>query len=69
MTIRLKNKIKNTMLILQSIIILTSAIILLSNVRYCKVCGKKYISFNKDVCNTCIDHKETRINGKYLKII
>ena len=69
MTIRLKNKIKNTMLILQYIIILTSAIILLSNVRYCKVCGKKYISFNKDVCNTCIDHKETRINGKYLKII
>ena len=69
MTIRVKEKIKKSMLILQSIIILTSALILLYNVRYCKACGEKYISFNKDVCNTCIDHKEARINGKYLKII
>ena len=69
MSIRLKEKIKKSILILQSIVILTSALILLYNVRYCKVCGKKYISFNKDVCNTCIDHKEAKTNGKYLKII
>lgn len=69
MTIRVKEKIKKSMLILQSIVILTSALILLYNVRYCKVCGKKYISFNKDVCNVCIGYKEARINGKYLKII
>ena len=63
MTIRVKEKIKKSILILQSIIILTSAIILLSNVRYCKVCGEGYISFNKDVCDVCIDHKEARIRG------
>ena len=63
MTIRVKEKIKKSMLILQSIIILTSALILLSNVRYCKVCGKKYISFNKDVCNTCIGYKEAKTNN------
>ena len=70
MTIRVKEKIKTTMLVLQSIVILTSALILLYNVRYCKVCGGRYISFNKEnICDTCIDHKEARINGKYLKII
>ena len=70
MTIRVKEKIKNTMLVLQSIVVLTSTIILLSNVRYCKICGGRYISFNKEnICDVCLDHKETRINGKYLKII
>ena len=52
MTIRLKNKIKNTMLVLHSIIILTSALILLYNVRCCKACERRYIGF-KDVCNIC----------------
>ena len=52
MTVRLKNKIKNTMLILHSILILVSTIILLFNARYCKVCGRRYIGF-KDVCNVC----------------
>ena len=70
MTIRLKNKIKNTMLVLQSIVVLTSTIILLSNVRHCEACGGRYISFNKEnICDVCLDHKEARINGKYLKII
>ena len=70
MTIRLKEKIKNTMLILQSIVVLTSTIILLSNVRHCEACGGSYIGFNKEnICDACIDHKEARINGKYLKII
>ena len=63
MTIRVKEKIKNTMLVLQSILILVSTIILLSNVRYCKVCGGRYINFNKEnICDACIDHKEARIN-------
>ena len=70
MTIRVKEKIKNTMLVLQSIVVLTSTIILLSNVRHCEACGGRYISFNKEnICDACIDHKEARINGKYLKII
>ena len=70
MTIRLKNKIKSTILILHSIVILTSALILLYNVRYCKVCGGRYIGFNREnICDVCLDHKEARINGKYLKII
>ena len=70
MTIRVKEKIKTTMLVLQSIVVLTSTIILLSNVRYCKICGGRYIGFNKEnICDACIDHKEARINGKYLKII
>ena len=69
MTIRVKEKIKKSMLILQSIVILTSALILLYNVRYCKVCGGRYIGFNKNMCNVCSGYKETRINGKYLKII
>ena len=65
MTIRVKEKIKKSILILQSIVILTSAIILLSNVRYCKICGERYIGFNKNMCNVCLDYKEARINGKY----
>ena len=70
MTIRVKEKIKKSILILHSIIILTSALILLYSVRYCKVCGGRYIGFNKEnMCDACIDHKEARINGKYLKII
>ena len=69
MTIRVKEKIKNTMLALQSIVVLTSTIILLSNVRHCEACGGRYIGFNKNMCNICLDHKEARINGKYLKII
>ena len=70
MTIRLKEKIKNTMLILQFIVVLTSTIILLSNVRHCEACGGRYISFNKEnICDVCLDHKGARINGKYLKII
>ena len=70
MTIRVKEKIKKSMLILQSIIILISALILLYNVRYCKACGGRYISFNKEnICDVCLDHKGARINGKYLKII
>ena len=52
MTIRVKEKIKTTMLVLQSIVVLTSVLILLSNVRYCKICGGRYIGF-KDVCNVC----------------
>ena len=64
MTIRVKEKIKKSMLILHSIVILTSAIILLSNVRYCKVCGGRYIGFNKEnICDACIDHKEARIDN------
>ena len=63
MTIRLKEKIKNTILILHSIIIL-SALILLSNVRYCKVCGERYINFNKEnICDVCLDYKQAKING------
>ena len=66
MTIRVKEKIKKSILILQSIIILTSALILLYNVRYCKACGGRYIGFNKEnICDACVDHKEARINGKY----
>ena len=52
MTIRVKEKIKKSILILHSIVILVSTIILLSNVRYCKACGGRYIGF-KDVCNVC----------------
>lgn len=52
MTIRVKEKIKTTMLVLQSIVILISALILLYNVRYCEVCEERYIGF-KDVCNVC----------------
>lgn len=64
MTIRVKNKIKNTMLVLHSILILVSTIILLSNVRYCKICGGRYISFNKEnICDACIDYKQAKING------
>lgn len=63
MTIRVKNKIKNTMLVLQSIVILTSSVILLSNVRYCRVCGERYISFNKNMCDVCLGYKEAKING------
>ena len=64
MTIRVKEKIKKSMLILQSIVILTSALILLYNVRYCKVCGGKYISFNKEnICDVCLDYKQAKING------
>ncbi len=64
MTIRLKEKIKTTMLVLQSIVVLTTAIILLSNVRYCKVCGERYISFNKEnICDVCLDYKQAKING------
>ena len=64
MTIRVKEKIKKSMLILHSIVILVSAIILLSNVRYCKVCGGRYIGFNKEnICDACIDHKEARIDN------
>ena len=62
MTIRVKEKIKTTMLVLQSIVVLTSTIILLSNVRYCKACGGRYIGF-KDVCNTCIGYKEAKTNN------
>ena len=62
MTIRVKEKIKNTILRLHSIIILVSALILLYNVRCCKVCGGRYIGF-KDVCNTCIDYKEAKTNN------
>ena len=70
MTIRLKEKIKNTILILHSIIILVSALILLYNVRHCEACGGRYINFNKEnICDVCLDHKGARINGKYLKII
>ena len=64
MTIRVKEKIKKSILILQSIIILVSTIILLSNVRYCKVCGGRYIGFIKEnICNVCIDYKQAKING------
>ena len=64
MTIRLKEKIKNTMLILQSIVVLTSTIILLSNVRHCEACGGRYISFNKEnICDVCLDYKQAKING------
>ena len=70
MTIRVKEKIKKSMLILQSIVLLTSVLILLSNVRHCEVCGGRYIGFNKEnICDVCLDHKGARINGKYLKII
>lgn len=68
MTIKTKEKIKTTLLVLQSIVVLTSVLILLSNVRYCGACGRRYIGF-KDACNVCINHKEARINGKYLKTI
>ena len=64
MTIRVKEKIKTTMLVLQSIVVLTSTIILLSNVRYCKACGGRYIGFNKEnICDSCIDHKEAKTNN------
>lgn len=64
MTIKTREKIKNTMLVLQSIIILVSTIILLSNVRYCKACGERYISFNKEnICNACIGYKEAKTNN------
>ena len=64
MTVRLKEKIKTTILILHSIIILVSTIILLSNVRYCKICGGRYISFNKEnICDVCLDYKQAKING------
>ena len=64
MTIRVKEKIKKSMLILQSIIILTSALILLYNVRHCEACGGRYISFNKEnICDACIDHKEAKTNN------
>ena len=64
MTIRVKEKIKKSMLILQSTVILTSALILLYNVRYCKVCGERYISFNKEnMCDVCLDYKQAKING------
>lgn len=63
MTIRLKNKIKNTMLVLQSITILASSIILLSNIHYCKVCGERYIGFNKNMCDACLGYKEAKTNG------
>ena len=64
MTIRLKEKIKTTMLVLQSIVVLVSTIILLYNVRYCKVCGECYISFNKEnICDVCLDYKQAKING------
>lgn len=63
MTIRVKNKIKNTLLVLQSIVILASTIIVLFNVRYCKACGERYISFNKDMCDVCYGYKEAKING------
>lgn len=70
MTIKTREKIKKSMLILQSIVILTSALILLYNVRYCEACGRRYIGFNKEnICDACIGYKETRINGKYLKTI
>ena len=64
MTIRLKEKIKTTMLVLQSIVVLVSTIILLSNVRHCEACGGRYIGFNKEnICDACIDHKEARIDN------
>ena len=64
MTIRVKEKIKTTMLILQSIVVLTSTIILLSNVRHCEACGGSYISFNKEnICDVCLDYKQAKING------
>lgn len=64
MTVRLKEKIKTTILILHSIVILVSTIILLSNVRYCEACGRRYISFNKEnMCDACIGYKEAKING------
>ena len=64
MTIRVKEKIKKSMLILHSIVILTSTIILLSNVRYCKVCGKRYINFNKEnICDVCLDYKQAKTNN------
>lgn len=53
MTVRVKEKIKTIILILHSIIILTSTIILLSNVRYCEACERRYIGF-KNVCNVCL---------------
>lgn len=63
MTIRAKEKIKTTMLVLQSIVILISALILLYNVRYCKVCGERYISFNKNMCDVCLGYKEAKTNN------
>lgn len=63
MTIKTKEKIKKSMLILQSIVILTSALILLYNVRYCEACGGRYIGFNKNMCNICLGYKEAKTNN------
>lgn len=63
MTIKTREKIKNTILVLHSIVILVSTIILLSNVRYCKACGERYISFNKNMCNVCLGYKEAKTNN------
>lgn len=64
MTIKTREKIKTTMLVLQSIVVLVSALILLYNVRYCKACGGRYIGFNKEnICDVCLDHKEAKTNN------